>query len=59
VTEGNEDETETADTPDRSRIDFYRSQIVKYMWRLRDKDCPLKDAKKAQFYLGQLIQKLS
>ncbi|HIB19961.1 MAG TPA: DUF3310 domain-containing protein, partial [Rhodospirillales bacterium] len=42
-----------------SRIDFYRTQIIKYMWRLRDKGCPLKDAKKAQFYLDRLIQKLS
>ena len=41
-----------------SRIDFYRTQIVKYMWRLRDKGSPLKDAKKAQFYLGRLIEKL-
>ena len=41
-----------------SRIDFYRSQIVKYMWWLRDKGDPLKDAKKAQFYLGRLIEKL-
>ena len=42
-----------------SRIDFYRSQIVKYMWRLRDKGDSLKDAKKAEFYLCRLIQKLS
>ena len=42
-----------------SRIDFYRTQIVKYMWRLHDKGCPLKDAKKAQFYLDRLIEKLS
>ena len=41
-----------------SRIDFYRTQIVKYMWRLRDKGRPLKDAKKAQFYLDRLIEKL-
>ena len=41
-----------------SRIDFYRSQIVKYMWRPRDKGSPLKDAKKAEFYLCRLIQKL-
>ena len=39
--------------------DSYRTQIVKYMWRLRDKGDPLKDAKKAQFYLDRLIQKLS
>ena len=44
---------------DSSRIDFYRSQIVKYMWRLRDKGDPLKDAKKAEFYLGRLIGKLN
>ena len=41
-----------------SRIDFYRTQIVKYMWRLRDKGDSLKDAKKVQFYLGRLIEKL-
>ena len=41
-----------------SRIDFYCTQIVKYTWRLRDKGDPLKDAKKAEFYLGRLIQKL-
>jgi len=41
-----------------SRIHFYRTQIVKYMWRLRDKGDPLKDGKKAQFYLDRLIQKL-
>ena len=42
-----------------SRIDFYGTQFVKYLWRLRDKGSPLKDAKKAQFYLDRLIQKLS
>ena len=42
-----------------SRIDFYRTQIVKYMWRLRDKGVPLKDAQKARFYLDRLIEKLS
>ena len=42
-----------------SRIDFYRTQIVKYMWRLRDKGSQLKDAKKAEFFLCRLIQKLS
>ena len=41
-----------------SRIDFYRSQIIKYMWRLRDKGAPLKDAQKARFYLERLIEKL-
>ena len=42
-----------------SRIDFYRSQIVKYMWRLRDKGAPLKDAQKARFYIDRLIEKPS
>jgi hypothetical protein len=42
-----------------SRIDFYRTQIINYMWRLRDKGSPLKDAKKVEFYLCRLIQKLS
>jgi len=42
-----------------SQIDFYCTQIVKYTWRLRDKGDPLKDAKKAEFYLCRLIQKLS
>ncbi len=42
-----------------SRIEFYRTQIIKYMWRLRDKGSPLKDGKKAKFYLDRLIQKLS
>ena len=42
-----------------SRINFYRTQIVKYMWRLRDKGSPLKDAQKARFYIDRLIQKLS
>ena len=41
-----------------SRIDFYRSQIIKYMWRQRDKGAPLKDAQKARFYLERLIEKL-
>ena len=38
-----------------SRIDFYRTQIVKYMWRLRDKGDPLKDAKKAELTASRSI----
>ena len=41
-----------------SRIDFHRSQIVKYMWRLRDKGSPLKDAMKDRLYLDRLIEML-
>ena len=59
-TEGKDECLDAIDSmlEESSRIDFYRSQIVKYMWRLRDKGSPLKDAKKAQFYLGRLIEKL-
>ena len=40
-------------TPGKSsRIDFYCTQIVKYLWRFRDKGDPLKDAKKAQRNIG-------
>ena len=35
--------------------DFYRTQVVKYMWRLPHKGSPKKDALKAQFYLNRLI----
>ena len=42
-----------------SRIDFYRTQIVKYMWWLRDKGDPLKDAQKARIDIDRLIQNLS
>ena len=36
-------------------IDFYRGQVVKYIWRMKLKGDPIKDAKKAQFYLNQLV----
>ena len=38
--------------------DFYRTQVVKYMWRMMDKDSPKQDALKAQFYLNKLIDGL-
>ena len=38
--------------------DFYRTQVVKYMWRLPHKGSPKKDALKAQFYLNRLIDSL-
>ncbi len=38
-----------------SRIDFNCTQIVTYMWRLRDKDDPLKEANKSRFYIDRLI----
>ena len=39
-----------------SRLDFYRTQVVKYMWRLCDKGDQLNDAKKARLYLDRLIE---
>ena len=41
-----------------SRADFYRTQVVKYMWRLPHKGSPKKDALKAEFYLNRLIDSL-
>ena len=38
--------------------DFYRTQVVKYMWRLPHKGSPKKDALKAEFYLNRLIDSL-
>jgi len=39
-------------------IDFYRGQMVMYIWRMKLKGDPIKDAKKAQFYLNQLVMHL-
>ena len=39
--------------------DFYRSQVVKYIWRMMDKGDPLKDAMKAEWFIKQLITSLS
>ena len=39
-------------------VDFYRAQIVKYIWRLPYKGSPLVDAKKADFYLRRMIKVL-
>jgi hypothetical protein len=41
-----------------SLADFYRTQVVKYMWRLPHKGSPKKDALKAEFYLNMLIDSL-
>ena len=39
-------------------VDFYRAQVVKYLWRMPHKGSPLVDAKKARFYLDRVIEKL-
>ena len=39
-------------------LDFYRAQVVKYLWRMPHKGSPLVDAKKADFYLHRLISNL-
>ena len=38
-----------------SRADFYRTQIIKYIWRMPYKGSPRKDAKKARYYVDRLI----
>jgi hypothetical protein len=38
-----------------SRADFYRTQIIKYIWRMPYKGSPRKDAKKARYYVERLI----
>ena len=39
-------------------VDFYRAQIVQYLWRMPHKGNPLVDAKKADFYLRRMIRML-
>ena len=41
-----------------SKVDFYRSQIVKCIWRMPHKGNPRKDAKKAGYYVKRLIEDL-
>ena len=38
---------------------FLQGQVLKYLLRLWLKDNPLEDAKKAQWYLSRLIDKMS
>ena len=54
------DAIESMLTGDRSdgAVDFYRAQVVKYLWRMPHKGSPLVDARKADFYLHRLIKKL-
>ncbi len=44
--------------PAAAAVDFYRAQVVKYLWRMPHKGSPLVDAKKADFYLHRMISKL-
>ena len=48
----------TGDDGDDGAVDFYRAQVVKYLWRMPHKGSPLVDAKKADFYLHRLISNL-
>lgn len=43
---------------DVESIGFFRGQVIKYMWRLHDKDDPATNAKKAKWYLDRLISRL-
>jgi hypothetical protein len=40
-------------------IAFLRGQIIKYTWRLNDKENPLQDAEKAQWYGDKLTTALA
>ena len=51
------DYTLTRDGSDGA-VDFYRAQVVKYLWRMPHKGSLLVDAKKADFYLHRMISKL-
>ncbi len=39
-------------------VDFYRTQVVKCLWRMPHKGSLLVDTKKTDFYLHRLISKL-
>ena len=41
-----------------SLADFYRTQIIKYIWRMPHKGNPRKDAKKARYYVNRLISEI-
>ena len=37
---------------------YCKGQVYKYLWRLGRKDDALQDAKKAQWYLSRMIEKM-
>lgn len=37
---------------------YLRGNVMKYLWRLEHKGCPLENAKKAQWYLDRFISEL-
>lgn len=37
-------------------VGYLKACIMKYVWRYRDKEDPLKDLKKARWYLNTLIE---
>ena len=41
---------------DDEYVGFLRGNIMKYIWRYRDKENPLKDLKKCEWYLKKLIE---
>ena len=47
------------DSAPSMRAGFLQGQVLKYLLRLWLKDNPLEDARKAQWYLTRLIEKLS
>ena len=42
----------------RGRLDHYRANVLKYLWRCFDKGDTVTDLKKARWYLNRLIDEL-
>ena len=42
----------------RGRLDHYRANVLKYLWRCFDKGDAVTDLKKARWYLNRLIEDL-
>ena len=41
---------------EESFVGFLKGNVMKYIWRFQDKDDPLKDLKKCEWYLHKLIE---
>jgi len=51
------DALEASMTPEEFK-GFCKGNTIKYLWRINKKDEPIENAKKAQWYLNKLIEKL-
>lgn len=39
-------------------LDYCRGAVIKYIWRYKDKENPIKDLKKAKQYIDMMIEEL-